>query len=331
MKLNIFSAAQPSGIPTLGNYIGTIRNWNMFQKNYNSIYCIADLHAITKKQNPKSLLKNSLDLLSIYLSCDIDPKISTIFMQSHRPEHTQLSWMLSCYTYFGELKRMIQFKEKSRNNKNINIGLFSYPILMASDILLYQTHKVPAGLDQTQHIELSKLIAKRFNKIYNSNIFNIPELMITQSGSRIMALSNPKKKMSKSDKNQNNFISLLESEKSIIRKIKNAQTDSDHPPVIRYDVIKKPGISNLLCILSELTGKNIIDLEIYFANKLYRDLKLEVIHTVLEHIKKLQKKYLYIRSEEKYLLEILKSGSEKAKKIANNTLSKVKNAIGLHP
>lgn len=329
MKLNIFSAAQPSGIPTLGNYIGTIRNWSTWQKSYNSVYCIADLHALTKRQTPKLLLKHSLDLLSVYLSCDINPKDSIIFMQSHISEHAQLCWILSCYSYFGELRRMVQFKEKSKNSKSINMGLFSYPILMTSDILLYQSHKVPAGLDQAQHVELSKLIAKRFNKIYG-NIFNIPELMITQSGSRIMALSNPKKKMSKSDKNQNNFISLLESEQSIVKKIKNAQTDSDNPPIIKYDMINKPGISNLLSILSELTGSNIAELEMYFTDKLYKDLKLEVTSIVLEHIKKLQKKYFYIRSEEDYLMEILKSGSEKAKKIANRTLSKVKNAIGLH-
>ncbi|MDQ1237353.1 MAG: tryptophan--tRNA ligase [Wigglesworthia glossinidia] len=327
-KLNIFSAAQPSGIPTLGNYIGAIRNWNIFQKKYNTIYCIADLHAITKKQNPKLLFKYALDILSIYLSCDINPNKSIIFIQSQILEHTQLSWILNCHTYFGELKRMIQFKEKSKNNKNINIGLFSYPILMASDILLYQTHKVPAGLDQSQHIELSRTVAKRFNKIYGK-IFNIPELIISQSKTRIMSLVNPKIKMSKSDNNPNNFISLLDSEQSIIKKIKHAQTDSDNPPIIKYDVINKPGVSNLLSILSELTGNNILELEIYFTNKLYEDLKSEVIGVVLEHVKKLQKKYFQIRPEENYLMEVLKSGSKKAKKIASNTLLNVKKAVGL--
>uniref|UniRef100_A0A1A9Z0Y8 tryptophan--tRNA ligase n=1 Tax=Glossina pallidipes TaxID=7398 RepID=A0A1A9Z0Y8_GLOPL len=166
MAKPIDNAAQPSGIPTLGNYIGTIRNWSTWQKSYNSVYCIADLHALTKRQTPKLLLKHSLDLLSVYLSCDINPKDSIIFMQSHISEHAQLCWILSCYSYFGELRRMVQFKEKSKNSKSINMGLFSYPILMTSDILLYQSHKVPAGLDQAQHVELSKLIAKRFNKIY---------------------------------------------------------------------------------------------------------------------------------------------------------------------
>ncbi|BAC24727.1 trpS [Wigglesworthia glossinidia endosymbiont of Glossina brevipalpis] len=328
-KLNIFSGMQPSGIPTLGNYIGVLRQWKILQKIYNSIYCIADLHYLTNnKENSKILFKRSLDLLAIYLACDIDPNESVIFLQSHIPEHSQLSWILNCYTYFGELTRMVQFKEKIKNKKNINLGLLSYPVLMASDILLYQTDIVPVGKDQIQHLELSRTIARRFNKLHG-DVFIIPEKIISKTGSKIMSLSNPNKKMSKSNLNRNNFISLLDQPYSIIEKIKNAKTDSDNPPKINFDIIKKPGISNLLSIISELRGINIKDLEISFKNKSYKYLKNEVTGAVLEHLKILQKKYFLIRKDEKYLINILKSGSKKAKKIARGTLKKVNESIGL--
>lgn len=253
----VFSGAQPSGELTIGNYMGALRQWVQMQDDYDCIYCIVDLHAITARQDPALLRKRTLDTLALYLACGIDPKKSTIFVQSHVPEHSQLSWALNCYTYFGELSRMTQFKDKSaRYAENINAGLFDYPVLMAADILLYQTNQVPVGEDQKQHLELSRDIASRFNNLYG-DIFKIPEPFIPKAGARVMSLQDPTKKMSKSDDNRNNVIELLEDPKSVVKKIKRAMTDSDEPALIRYDVEKKAGVSNLLDILSGVTGQSI--------------------------------------------------------------------------
>ncbi|CUX95834.1 Tryptophan--tRNA ligase [Candidatus Mikella endobia] len=324
----VFSGAQPSGELTIGNYIGALSQWVNMQNDYNCIYCIVDLHAITTRQNIQHLRKTILDFIALYLACGIDPSKSTIFIQSHVPEHSQMSWLLNCYTYFGELKRMTQFKDKSAQySKNINSGLFNYPVLMAADILLYQTNKVPIGEDQKQHLELSRNLAKRFNTLYG-DIFVIPEPFISNNNMRIMSLLNPKKKMSKSDINNQNIISLLEKPKSLINKLKGAITDSDNPPIIRYDPIDKPGISNLLNILSKITNTPITKLEKNFTGKMYGYLKNTVTDALLEMLTSLQNRYYALRADETYLNTILKEGAQKAKIQANLTLTKSYKAIG---
>ncbi|MGL4468361.1 MAG: tryptophan--tRNA ligase, partial [Plesiomonas shigelloides] len=251
----VLSGVQPSGELTIGNYMGALRQWVKMQDEYECLFCIVDLHAITVRQDPATLRKATLDTLALYLACGIDPEKSTIFVQSHVPEHAQLGWVLNCYTYFGELSRMTQFKDKSsRYAENITAGLFDYPVLMAADILLYQAAQVPVGEDQKQHLELSRDVAQRFNALYGE-IFRIPEPFIPKVGARVMSLLEPTKKMSKSDDNRNNVVGLLEDPKSVTKKIKRAMTDSEEPPVVRYDVAQKPGVSNLLDILSGVTGK----------------------------------------------------------------------------
>ncbi|WP_395480021.1 tryptophan--tRNA ligase [Candidatus Curculioniphilus buchneri] len=324
----VFSGAQPSGKLTIGNYMGALRQWVKMQNNYHCIYCIVDLHAITVRQEIQKLRTTSLDVLALYLACGIDPIKSTIFIQSHVPEHSQLCWLLNCHTYYGELSRMNQFKDKSvRYSKNINAGLFDYPVLMAADILLYQTNQVPVGEDQKQHLELSRNIAKRFNSLYG-NIFTVPELFMANSGARIMSLLDPTKKMSKSDTNYGNIITLLDDTESVVKKINRAITDSDHPPIIRYDPIKKPGISNLLNILSSATDIPISDLEHVFAGKMYSHLKTAVIDSVLSILDTLQSRYYMLRADEPYLQQVLRKGAESAHAKASVTLEKAYTAIG---
>lgn len=325
----VFSGAQPSGRLTIGNYIGAIRQWVKMQHNYQCIYCIVDLHSATNYNNLRQLNKTSLDTLALYLACGIDPNNSTIFIQSHVPEHSQLNWLLNCYTYFGELNRMNQFKEKlAQQKESINIGLFNYPVLMASDILLYQTNLVPVGSDQKQHLELTRNIAKRFNYKYGT-IFVIPEICIPVYGSRIMSLLEPNKKMSKSDNNSNNIITLLDDINTISEKIKRAVTDTDNPPMIKYDPINKPGISNLLEILSGINEQPIKYLEKLFKKKPYFYLKNEVIQSISSMLTKLQKRYYTERANEDKLRYILYMGAEKARKRANITLQRVHKAMGL--
>ncbi|QIQ20606.1 tryptophan--tRNA ligase [Zophobihabitans entericus] len=324
----VFSGAQPSGELTIGNYMGALRQWVKMQDEYDCIYCIVNQHAITVRQDPVALHKATLDTLALYLACGIDPKKSTIFVQSHVPEHTQLSWVLNCYTYFGELSRMTQFKDKSaRHSENINAGLFSYPVLMAADILLYQANQVPVGEDQKQHLELSRDVAARFNALYG-NIFTVPEPFIPKSGARVMALQDPTKKMSKSDDNRNNVIGLLEDPKSVEKKLKRAVTDSDEPPMVRYDLENKAGVSNLLDILSGVTGKTIAQLEQEFEGKMYGHLKTEVASQVAGMLTELQARYHQFRSDEKYLQQVMREGAEKARNRAQATLNKVYYAIG---
>ena len=324
----VFSGAQPSGELTLGNYLGALKNWVALQGEYDCIYCIVNQHAITVRQDPNKLRKATLDTLALYLACGIDPQKSTIFVQSQVPAHAELGWALNCYTYFGELSRMTQFKDKSsRHSENINAGLFDYPVLMAADILLYQANLVPVGDDQKQHLELSRDIAMRFNALYG-DIFTIPEPFISKVGARVMSLQEPTKKMSKSDENRNNVIGLLENPKDIEKKIKRAMADSDEPPVVRYDLKNKSGVSNLLDILTGVTGKPISELEKEFEGKMYGHLKTEVATQVIDMLTTLQAKYHQYRDDESYLISIMQEGAEKARSKAAPTLKKVYDAIG---
>lgn len=324
----VFSGAQPSGELTIGNYIGALRQWVHMQDNYDCIYCIVDQHAITVRQDPKELRKRTLDTLALYLACGIDTKKSIIFVQSHVPQHTQLSWALNCYTYFGELSRMTQFKDKStRHAENINAGLFDYPVLMAADILLYQTNQVPVGIDQKQHLELSRDIAQRFNSLYGE-IFTVPDPFIPEKGARVMSLQEPQKKMSKSDDNRNNVITLLENPKSAAKKIKRALTDSDEPPQIYYDTENKLGISNLIDILSGVTGTSTSEIEKQFTGKMYGDLKNTVAEAVSDMLINIQSRFDEFRNNEKLLNDIMSEGASKAEARAQVTLSKVYDAIG---
>ncbi len=329
----VFSGAQPSGELTIGNYMGALRQWVQMQDDYDCIYCIVDQHAITVRQDPTELRKRTLDTLALYLACGIDPEKSTIFVQSHVPQHAQLGWALNCYTYFGELSRMTQFKDKSaRHAENINAGLFDYPVLMAADILLYQTNQVPVGIDQKQHLELSRDIAQRFNAIYG-DIFTVPDPFIPKGGARVMALQDPAKKMSKSDDNRNNVIALLEDPKAAAKKIKRAVTDSEEPPRVAYDLENKAGVSNLLDILAGVTGKTIPELEAEFEGKMYGHLKGAVAEAVSDMLTNIQERFNTFRNDEALLNQIMKEGADKAKARAQTTLDKVYEAIGFiaHP
>ncbi|MFC0309883.1 tryptophan--tRNA ligase [Gallibacterium trehalosifermentans] len=324
----VFSGVQPSGELTIGNYLGALRQWVKMQDEYECYFCIVDLHAITVRQNPEALRKATLDVLALYLACGIDPAKSTIFVQSHVPEHTQLAWVLNCYTYFGEMGRMTQFKDKSaRYEGNVSVGLFTYPVLMAADILLYQAKQVPVGDDQKQHLEITRDIAQRFNALYG-DIFTIPEVFIPKAGARVMSLLDPTKKMSKSDDNRNNVIGLLEDPKAVAKKIKRAVTDSEEPPRVLFDIENKPGVSNLLSILSAITEKPIPELEAEFAGKMYGHLKTAVADEVSTMLTQLQERYDLYRNNEALLNQILHEGTIKAKAKAQETLSKVYQAVG---
>lgn len=324
----VFSGAQPSGELSLGNYLGALKNWVNLQNDYDCIYCIVNQHAITVRQDAQKLRKATLDTLALYLACGIDPNKSTIFVQSQVPAHAELGWVLNCYTYFGELSRMTQFKDKSaRHAENINAGLFDYPVLMAADILLYQTNLVPVGEDQKQHLELSRDIASRFNALYG-DIFKVPEPFIAKTGARVMSLQDPSKKMSKSDDNRNNVIGLLENPKDVEKKIKRAMTDSDEPPRVNYDIKNKPGVSNLLDILTGITGKSIATLEQEFEGKMYGHLKTEVATQVSTMLSELQERYTHYRNDEKTLHDIMQDGAKKAQTRAKETLNSVYDAIG---
>lgn len=334
----VFSGVQPSGELSLGNYLGALRQWTKMQDDFECLFCIVDLHAITVRQDPEALRKATLDTLAIYLACGIDPNKSTIFIQSHVPEHTQLAWALNCYTYFGEMGRMTQFKDKSaRHEDNVNVGLFTYPVLMAADILLYQASQVPVGDDQKQHLEITRDIANRFNALYGKkdaegniieNIFTVPDVFIAKTGARVMSLLEPTKKMSKSDENRNNVIGLLEDPKSVAKKIKRAMTDGDEPPVVRYDLKQKPGVSNLLDILAGVTGKTIAELESEFEGKMYGHLKTAVAEEVSAMLTQLQERYHHFRNDEALLQRIYQEGAEKARAKAQATLKQVYQAIG---
>lgn len=327
-KKIIFSGIQPSGELSVGNYIGSLRNWVKLQDEYECIYCVVNEHAITVRQDPKELLERSLNTLAIFLAAGIDPKKSTIFLQSHVPAHCQLSWVLNCYTQVGELNRMTQYKDKSkRYADNVTAGLFDYPVLMAADILLYQANLVPVGDDQKQHIEITRDIATRFNNIYGDT-FVLPEGYFPKAGARVMSLQEPTKKMSKSDDNHNNVIRILEDPKSIIKKMKKAVTDSDNPPVIKYDWENKPGVSNLLEILSACNGKSIDELVEQYKGQMYGTFKCEVGDALVSLLEPIQSRYKELLADEGYLREVLKEGALKASERAQKTLDDVYKKIG---
>ncbi len=328
-KKRIFSGVQPSGNLTIGNYLGAIKNWIPLQDEYECLYCVVDLHTLTVRQKPAELRQRSLNLLALYMACGLDPKKSILFLQSHVSAHAELAWILNCYTYMGELNRMTQFKDKSqRHGDNINAGLFTYPVLMAADILLYQADLVPIGQDQKQHLEITRDVADRFNNIYGDT-FTIPEAFIPKIGAKIMSLQEPEKKMSKSDENENAFVLILDSQDAVMRKFKRAVTDSERE--IRYDEQNKPGVSNLISIYSSVTGKGISDIEKEFEGRSYGDLKETVGQSVVEMLVPIQQKFNEFSTDKEQLNLILKENAEKAAYMARKTLSKVQRKIGLLP
>lgn len=327
-KSVIFSGIQPSGELSIGNYIGSLRNWVKLQDEYDCVYCVVNEHAITVRQDPKDLLERSFNTLAIFLAAGIDPEKSTIFLQSHVPAHCQLGWVLECYTQMGELSRMTQYKDKSkRYANNVTGGLFSYPVLMAADILLYQAKLVPVGDDQKQHIELTRDIAERFNALYGQT-FTLPEGFIPKAGSRVMSLQDPTKKMSKSDDNPNNVIRMLEDPKSMLKKLKRAVTDSDNPPVIAYDWEKKPGVSNLLELMSCATDRSIEDLVEHFKGQMYGTFKAEVGEAIVAMMEPIQQRYRELRADESYMNELFRKGAQKAAERAQKTLDDVYRKVG---
>ncbi|MEC8379058.1 MAG: tryptophan--tRNA ligase [Myxococcota bacterium] len=325
----VLSGIQPSGKLGIGNYLGALKNWVGMQDDYECIFLIVDLHALTVQQVPAELRHTCLSLAAQYIAAGIDPQKSTVVIQSHVPQHAELNWVLNTMTYMGELNRMTQFKDKSkRHNTNINAGLFTYPVLMAADILLYQAAAVPVGADQKQHLELARNLAQRFNQRY-SDTFVVPEPFIPKVGARIMSLQEPTKKMSKSDDNENNMVSLLDSPKVIEKKFKRAVTDSE--TVVKYDVENKPGVSNLLTIHSAFSGQSIESLENHFEGKMYGHLKVETAEVVIEGLKPIQKRYNELMADKATLEQILSDGAESATRSARKTLSKVYKKIGLVP
>jgi len=326
-KKRILSGIQPSGKLTLGNYVGALRNWVQLQKEdiYESYYMIADLHAITVRQNPAELRKNCMDLLAIFIACGLDGEKEPIFFQSHVGAHTQLGWVLDCNTYMGELSRMTQFKDKSKKHAdNINAGLFTYPSLMAADILLYQADLVPVGKDQKQHLELTRDLANRFNNAY-SDTFKVPEPYIPKVGAKIMSLQDPKQKMSKSDPNENSYILLLDPIDTIVKKIKRAVTDSDARVCCGEG---KEGVENLMSIYSSMTGKSMADIELEFEGKGYGDFKSAVAESVVEVLRPIQEKHAQLMKNKDYLEDIYRKGAERASYTARKTISKVYRKVG---
>lgn len=327
-KQIIFSGIQPSGTLTLGNYIGALRNFSKLQNDYDCIYCVVDEHAITVRQNPADLRRRCLELAAIYIASGIDPEKSLLYCQSHVSAHAELSWILSCFTYMGELSRMTQYKDKcAKHADNINAGLFTYPVLMAADILLYQTNLVPVGVDQKQHLELCRDIAQRFNGVYG-DVFTIPEGYIPKVGAKIMSLQDPTRKMSKSDPEET-FVSLLDDPDTIRRKIKRAVTDSDGE--IRFDPESKPGVSNLLSIMSALGAGSIDSLVTELDGQGYGTLKTRVADCVIEALSPLQNEYKRLIADKTYLQSILDENAKKASYLANKTLRKVQKKIGFAP
>ncbi|RUO53629.1 tryptophan--tRNA ligase [Pseudidiomarina homiensis] len=327
----VLSGCQPSGQLSIGNYIGALRQWVRMQETHDCRFMLVDLHAITVRQEPEKLREATLDGLALYMACGLDPDKSTIFVQSHVPEHAQLAWVLNCYTQMGELNRMTQFKDKSdRHAHNINAGLFTYPALMAADILLYQANQVPVGNDQKQHLELARDVATRFNNIYG-DVFTIPDPFIPEVGARVMSLQDPLKKMSKSDENPNNFIGLLEEPKKITKKLKRAVTDSDEQARIYFDVEEKPGVSNLLSILSAATGTPIADLVPAYEDKMYGHLKTDTAEAVVAMLEPIQQRYHDYRNNMDFLNEVMAKGADQASAHAAETLRKVYDVVGFVP
>lgn len=325
MKKTIFSGVQPSGAITLGNYLGALKNWVDLQDEYNCIYCVVDMHAITVRQEPAALRRRTLELYAQYIACGLDPEKNVMFIQSHVPAHAELSWVLSCYTMFGELSRMTQFKDKStRHPENINAGLFTYPALMAADILLYQTDLVPVGADQKQHVELARDVANRFNGVYG-DVFKMPEPYIPKTGARIMSLTEPEKKMSKSSENPNSYILLLDKPEDIMRKFKKAVTDSGSE--VKY-APEKAGVNNLMSIYSVATGKSFEEIEEEFRGQGYGAFKPAVGEAVVEILRPIREKTEDLLKNKDYLESLYKQGAERANNLAGRTLSKVYKKVG---
>ena len=327
-KKRVLSMIQPTGMFTLGNYLGALKNFVALQNDYECVYALADLHAITVRQNPAEFRKNTLSAYAMMLALGIDPEKSIFFIQSQVPEHAQLAWVLSCYTQFGELSRMTQFKDKSaKHADNVNAGLFTYPSLMAADILLYQPDYVPVGSDQKQHVELCRDVATRFNNIYG-DVFKIPEPYIPKIGARVMSLVSPENKMSKSDKDPNGTVYLLDRPEDIMRKFKKAVTDSDTERCVRYDLANKPGVSNLMSIYSACTGKTFEEIEAEFDGKGYGAFKPAVGEAVVETLRPIREESERLLKDKAYLESVYKAGAEKASYIANKTLRKVYKKVG---
>lgn len=326
-KKRIFSGIQPSGNITIGNYIGALKNFIGFQDEYECIYCVVDLHAITVAQVPAELRKHTLELLALYIACGLDPEKSVLFLQSQVPAHAELAWTLDCYAYVGEISRMTQFKDKSRKHSdNINMGLMNYPVLMAADILLYQTALVPIGVDQKQHLELARNLAIRFNNRY-SETFVVPEPFIPKAGAKIMSLADPASKMSKSDENPNAYVSVTDDADTVMRKFKRAVTDSENE--IRF-APEKPGVSNLLTIYSAFAGCSVGDAEKHFAGQGYGELKSQTADAVIQKLLPIQAEQKRILADKAYLDGVLKAGAERAAYLANKTLRKVYKKIGFY-
>ena len=324
-KKVVFSGVQPSGNLTIGNYLGAIKNFSRFSDEYKTFYCVVDLHAITVRQVPAELRRRTYETLALYMACGLDATKNTLFVQSHVPQHAELGWMLDCYTMFGELSRMTQFKDKSqKHSENINAGLFTYPTLMAADILLYQTDLVPVGIDQKQHLELSRDIAMRFNQIYGDT-FTVPEGYIPTDTMKIMSLAEPTAKMSKSDTNQNAVVYILDSKDDIMRKFKKAVTDSEAE--VRYSE-DKPGVSNLMTIYRAFTGKTFDEIESEFSGRGYGDFKLAVGEACADGLAPVRDEFARLIADKAHLEEVMKNGAEEAMYYARRTMSKVRRKIG---
>ncbi len=324
----VFSGVQPSGNLTIGNYLGAIRNFPALSETHNCLYCVVDEHAITVRQVPAELRRRTYETLALYMACGLDPEKNTLFVQSHVPGHAELGWILNCYAMFGELERMTQFKAKSlAHADNINAGLFTYPVLMAADILLYQTDLVPVGVDQKQHLELARNIAERFNHVYGDT-FKVPDGYISESGAKIMSLANPQQKMSKSDPNQNAVVYILDDRDTVLRKFRRAVTDSGCE-VVRGE--GKEGIMNLMSIYRSLTNKSYDEIEGEFRGRGYGDFKTAVGETVADALLPVQSEFSRLMADKAYLESVMKAGAEKAYYLARKTLSKVQKKIGFVP
>ncbi len=326
-KKKILSGIQSTGKLTLGNYLGAINNWVQMQEEYDCYYMIANLHSLTVRNDPETLRNNTLKVLAMYVAAGLDPEKNTIFIQSQVKEHAELGWILDCYTYMGELSRMTQFKDKAaKHADNINAGLFTYPALMAADILLYQANLVPVGQDQQQHLEITRDIAERFNKLYGKT-FTIPEGYYGKASAKIMGLQDPTAKMSKSATNPNDVILLEDEPDVIIKKFKKAVTDSENK--VRFDPENKPGVSNLMQIYSSITGLKMEEIEKEFENSGYGDFKTKVAETVVAKLEPIQKKYKELLENKEYLEKIYTEGANRARKLASKTLDEVKERIGI--
>lgn len=326
----ILSGSTVTGNLTLGNYIGAVKNWKEMQNQYDCHYFIADLHALTVAQDPQALRDRCYSFFAQYLALGLDPEQNTIFVQSHIHEHAELAWILTCLTPMGYLNRMTQFKEKSQKNiKNINAGLFTYPVLMAADILLYQADMVPVGEDQKQHMELCRDIVGFINNRYGEETLKMPEPFIAKQGARVMSLQDPSKKMSKSDENTKNYISIIDAPKTVAKKIKSAQTDSD--TVVTYDVDQKPGLANLLTIYSVLSGESIDSIVSRYEGKMYGHVKVDLADLVVETLNPYREKYEDLMKNKDYLSSMMDQGADKARVRARETLRKVYEFTGLIP